>query len=179
MQDTVLIFSRFISRFEMCVMHIYLFQVATASLEIVCKCHGVSGSCSVKICWRRLKSFRHIGASLKRKFDGASYVRLDGEKRRLKPVARNQKKPQKNDLVYLQQSPDYCSYNPKVGSLGTRSRRCNKTSYGLDGCSLMCCGRGYYTLVQEEKEDCDCKFYWCCRVVCKQCMNTREVNYCN
>ena len=154
-------------------------QTAKDTLDIVCKCHGVSGSCSVKICWRKLKPFRVIGADLKQKFDGASFVRLDSKRKRLKRVTKQQKRPRKNDLVYLRESPDFCEYNPEIGSLGTRGRRCNKTSYGLDGCTLMCCGRGYYTLIQEEKDDCDCKFYWCCRVECKQCTHVREMNYCN
>ncbi|XP_070175625.1 protein Wnt-4-like isoform X2 [Littorina saxatilis] len=154
-------------------------KTAKDSLDIKCKCHGVSGSCSVKICWRKLKPFRAIGAELKDKFDGASHVRLDTKRKRLKRVTNNQKRPRKNDLVYLRESPDFCEYNPQSGSLGTRGRRCNKTSYGLDGCTLMCCGRGYYTLIKEEKDDCDCKFYWCCRVECKQCTHLREMNYCN
>jgi hypothetical protein len=154
-------------------------QITKDSLEKVCKCHGVSGSCSVKICWRKLKSFRAIGYSLKQKFDGASLVYLDKKKRRLKRVTKDHKRPRKNDLVYLRQSPDFCEYNLDMGSLGTRGRRCNKTSNGLDGCQLMCCGRGYYTLIQEERDDCDCKFYWCCRVECKQCTYIREFNYCN
>lgn len=156
-----------------------LFQTAKDSVDVVCKCHGVSGSCSVKICWRRLKSFRAIGSALKNKFDGASFVRLDKKKKRLKRVTDRQKRPTKKDLVYLRESPDFCELNPELGSLGTRGRRCNKSSYGLDGCTLMCCGRGYYTLVQEEKDDCDCKFYWCCRVECRKCTRVREMNYCN
>ncbi|KAK6180500.1 hypothetical protein SNE40_012645 [Patella caerulea] len=148
-------------------------------LDLICKCHGVSGSCSVKICWRKMKTFRAIGTALKNRFDGASLVKMDKRKKRLKRLSRLQKRPTKKDLVYLQESPDFCEHNLEFGSLGTRGRQCNKTSYGLDGCRLMCCGRGYYTLVKEEKDDCDCKFYWCCRVECKKCTNVKELHYCN
>ena len=148
-------------------------------MDVQCKCHGVSGDCSVKICWRKMHNFRHIGAALKERFDGAMYVRWDKKKNRLKRLSGNHKRPSKKDLVYLSESPNFCDANPKYGSLGTRGRECNKTSPGLDGCTLMCCGRGYQTLVREEVEDCDCKFFWCCRVVCKKCTNVMERHYCN
>ncbi|ESP05295.1 hypothetical protein LOTGIDRAFT_152125 [Lottia gigantea] len=148
-------------------------------LELMCKCHGVSGSCSVKICWRKMKSFRAIGSALKGRFDGASLVKMDRRRKRLKRTNKLQKRPTKKDLVYLNESPDFCEHNLENGSVGTRGRECNKTSYGLDGCRLMCCGRGYYTLIKEEKDDCDCKFYWCCRVECKKCTNVKEMHYCN
>ena len=148
-------------------------------MRMLCKCHGVSGSCSIKICWRTMAPFREIGKHLKQKFDGASMVRLNGKKKRLKPVDKRIKKPAKEDLVYMEDSPDYCMYNPTVGSLGTKGRQCNKTSYGLDGCSLMCCGRGYYTTVREIKEDCNCKFHWCCRVECMKCARKIEEHFCN
>ncbi|CAG5127335.1 unnamed protein product, partial [Candidula unifasciata] len=147
--------------------------------DIQCKCHGVSGDCSVKICWRKMRSFREIGAALKQKFDGASFVRWDKKRNRLKRYTGKQKRPTKKDLVYLAESPDFCEYNPDYGSLGTRGRQCNKSSYGLDGCTLMCCGRGYQTLVIEERQDCDCKFHWCCRVECKKCTKVIEKHYCN
>ena len=41
-----------------------------------CKCHGMSGSCSVKTCWMRLPTFRVVGDSLKDRFDGASRVQV-------------------------------------------------------------------------------------------------------
>ena len=81
--------------------------------------------------------------------------------------------------MYLESSPDYCEYNPESGSLGTTGRKCNKTSYGLDGCQLMCCGRGYTTKVAEVTEDCNCKFFWCCRVECEQCTRKVDEHYCN
>ncbi|KAL3867034.1 hypothetical protein ACJMK2_044271 [Sinanodonta woodiana] len=149
------------------------------NVGLVCKCHGVSGSCSVKICWRKMLPFRKIGDELKEKFDGASLVKYNQKKQKLKSISRLMKKPTKKDLVYLENSPDYCEYNPNKGSLGTKGRECNKTSYGLDGCNLMCCGRGYYTIVKEVEEDCDCKFFWCCRVECKKCKHVTEMHFCN
>lgn len=52
----------------------------------MCKCHGVSGSCTVKICWRRMEEFKRIGEVLYRKFDGATRVMLSGQRHKLKPV---------------------------------------------------------------------------------------------
>ena len=39
-----------------------------------CKCHGMSGSCTLKTCWVRLPPFRAVGTALKDRFDGASKV---------------------------------------------------------------------------------------------------------
>jgi wingless-type MMTV integration site family protein 1 len=41
-----------------------------------CKCHGMSGSCTVKTCWMRLPNFRVVGDNLKERFDGASRVMI-------------------------------------------------------------------------------------------------------
>ena len=154
-------------------------QTIKDQIDIQCKCHGVSGDCSIKICWRTMKSFRNIGAALKAKFDGASFVRWDRNKRRLKRLSGRHKRPTRKDLVYLSESPDFCVHDLDYGSLGTKGRECNKTSEGVDGCMLMCCGRGYQTLISQETHDCDCKFVWCCQVNCKKCTNTMERHYCN
>ncbi|XP_066253859.1 protein Wnt-1 [Euwallacea similis] len=39
-----------------------------------CKCHGMSGSCTMKTCWMRLSTFRAIGDLLKDRYDGATHV---------------------------------------------------------------------------------------------------------
>lgn len=46
-----------------------------------CKCHGMSGSCTVKTCWMRLPHFRIIGDALKDRFDGASRVMVSNSVR--------------------------------------------------------------------------------------------------
>ncbi|KFV08624.1 Protein Wnt-5b, partial [Tauraco erythrolophus] len=77
--------------------------------------------------------------------------------------------PTQEDLVYVDPSPDYCLRNETTGSLGTQGRLCNKTSEGMDGCELMCCGRGYDQFKSVQVERCHCKFHWCCYVKCKKC----------
>lgn len=39
-----------------------------------CKCHGVSGSCSVRTCWHQLAAFSETGAVVKSKYDSAVQV---------------------------------------------------------------------------------------------------------
>lgn len=46
-----------------------------------CKCHGMSGSCTVKTCWMRLPLFRTVGDNLKDRFDGASRVMVSNSLR--------------------------------------------------------------------------------------------------
>lgn len=154
-------------------------RTISGSMKLICKCHGVSGSCSAKICWRIMSKFSSVGSHLKKRYDGASLVKSNRRKTKLTTVQKAQKKPDKNDLVYINGSPDYCSYNKHYGSLGTKGRTCNKDSYGLDGCQLMCCGRGYYSVIINIEEECKCKFFWCCRVQCETCTKVVEKTTCN
>ncbi|CAH1641771.1 unnamed protein product [Spodoptera littoralis] len=128
-------------------------EAVRGRMQRVCKCHGMSGSCSVRVCWRRLPQLRMIGDALSTRYEGASHVKVGqvverkrGKNiRKLRPLHMDMKKPNKTDLVYLEDSPDYCEPNDELGILGTRGRTCNRTSAGLDGCRLLCCGRGYQT----------------------------------
>jgi hypothetical protein len=45
-------------------------------MKIDCKCHGVSGSCELRTCWRAMPTFRKVGDVIKEKFDGATEVKL-------------------------------------------------------------------------------------------------------
>ncbi|XP_042863192.1 protein Wnt-1-like [Penaeus japonicus] len=169
-----------------------------------CKCHGMSGSCTVKTCWWRLPYFRRVGDALKDRFDGASRVsvknagnarasnnrqrnrrRKNTRRRRrksyalLKPYNPDHKPPSKKDLVYLEDSPDFCVRDRKLGIKGTHGRECNKTSIGVDGCDLMCCGREYHTRVIEVHERCSCTFQWCCVVKCKTCKYKKTTHICS
>nr|CAD7260028.1 unnamed protein product [Timema shepardi] len=160
-----------------------------------CKCHGMSGSCTVKTCWMRLPNIRVIGDHLKDRFDGASRVMVSnagslrgqgsgggGKKNRynfqLKPYNPEHKPPGVKDLVYLEPSPGFCEKNPRLGIPGTHGRQCNDTSIGVDGCDLMCCGRGYRTQEVMVVERCSCTFHWCCEVKCKLCRTKKTIHTC-
>ncbi|XP_067684762.1 protein Wnt-5a-like [Haliotis asinina] len=146
--------------------------------KVACKCHGVSGSCSLKTCWQQLPSFREVGDRLKDKYDGATEVKFN--KRGTKLVRKNKRynRPSREDVIYLDESPDYCTSDPDTGSFGTIGRECNRNSEGMDGCNLLCCGRGYNTFKRKLVERCHCKFYWCCYVRCKTCERIVDVHTC-
>jgi len=99
-----------------------------------CKCHGVSGSCTMKVCWRVLHPFREVGEKVRERFEGAFQVKavvkrskkLHGKEARskkkikvngrtqilrLKPKLAGMKRPTRKDLVYLDESPTYCDKN--------------------------------------------------------------------
>ena len=143
-------------------------QAVYKTADVACKCHGVSGSCSLKTCWLQLAEFRKVGDQLKEKYDSAAAMRIT-RRGKLELVNSRFKPPTPEDLVYVDPSPDYCLRDESTGSLGTRGRLCNKTSEGLDGCALMCCGRGYNQFKSVRTERCHCKFHWCCFVRCKKC----------
>lgn len=131
-------------------------------MQRVCKCHGMSGSCSVRVCWRRLPTLRLVGEALGHLYDGASHVKVNfvlvisyrlpafqlifccsficifcivylgrsvyfiylfrflsimqlvernGRPSKLRRRDPDFKKLIKSDLVYLEESPDYCERN--------------------------------------------------------------------
>ena len=161
-------------------------QTVSGEMRDDCKCHGMSGSCTIKTCWKRLPTFRTVGNLLKDRFDGASRVtmRNDGNPGDNEggpifvPTNSFHKQPTTRDLVYFENSPDFCERNDKYGIPGTRGRECNSTSLGVDGCDLMCCGRGSTATEIKVKERCSCTFHWCCKVRCEECTSYRNVHRC-
>ena len=146
-----------------------------------CKCHGVSGSCEIKTCWRAMPSFGLIGAKLKEKYDAAVQVEIKKttNKYRLRPKNNaGLNRLSRTDIVYLNQSPDYCRPNFRLASYGTRDRVCNRTSRGINSCDLLCCGRPYVTRMEVSKYKCNCTFNWCCSVSCQECQSVQQVTRC-
>ncbi|KAM6172244.1 protein Wnt-11 isoform 2-T2 [Erethizon dorsatum] len=157
-----------------------LCQALRASLEVKCKCHGVSGSCSIRTCWKGLPELQDVAADLKTRYLSATKVvhRPMGTRKHLVPKDLDIRPVKDSELIYLQSSPDFCMKNEKVGSHGTQDRQCNKTSNGSDSCDLMCCGRGYNPYTDRVVERCHCKYHWCCYVTCRRCERTVERYVC-
>lgn len=156
-------------------------EALETNLEYKCKCHGMSGSCNLKTCYNKMPAFRKIGSILKDKFDGAAEVRIDMDSSRPQISRRHAqyKKHTKADLVYMDPSPDFCEPDWRNGILGTHGRRCNVRSDDLDECNLLCCNRGFRTIRRQFREECECKFIYCCKVECNICNRVTEEYVCN
>ncbi|KAK9888594.1 hypothetical protein WA026_000829 [Henosepilachna vigintioctopunctata] len=147
-------------------------------MRMECKCHGLSGSCTLKTCWRKLPNFREVGNRLKERFDGAAKVIAGNDGQSFIPEGDTIKPPGKLDLVYSEDTPNYCAANNSLGSFGTQGRVCDDKSLGEEGCGILCCGRGYRKFYKTESKDCKCIFKWCCEVKCEQCNETRAISTC-
>ncbi|KAL2309412.1 hypothetical protein Nmel_005612, partial [Mimus melanotis] len=154
-------------------------QAVAKLMSVDCRCHGVSGSCAVKTCWKTMSSFEKIGRFLKDKYENSIQI-SDRLKKKLRRKEKSQRKFPigKEDLLYVNKSPNYCVEDQKLGIPGTQGRECNRTSQGPDGCNLLCCGRGYNTHVVRHVERCECKFVWCCYVRCRRCETMTDVHTC-
>lgn len=154
-------------------------QAVAKLMSVDCRCHGVSGSCAVKTCWKTMSSFEKIGHFLKDKYENSIQI-SDKTKRKMRRREKDQRQTPilKDDLLYVHKSPNYCVENKKLGIPGTQGRECNRTSGGADGCNLLCCGRGYNTHVVRHVERCECKFIWCCYVRCRRCESMTDVHTC-
>lgn len=146
-----------------------------------CKCHGVSGSCSLRTCWSQLPAFREVGNRLKESHELATQAAFNrqgtglvakqqGRSGFIDAKGNSQSRLPKDGLVYLDPSPDYCSE--------TTGRVCEKGSSGPDGCAVLCCGRGYNVQRARVKQRCGCKFFWCCEVKCRICYRTKRIYTC-
>ncbi|KAK7794182.1 hypothetical protein R5R35_000478 [Gryllus longicercus] len=148
-------------------------------MRVHCKCHGLSGSCTLRTCWRHMPAFREVGDRLKERFDGAAKVIPNNDGSSFLPDGGSTiKPPGRGDLVYSEDSPDFCAPNRKTGSLGTQGRVCNATSPDVEGCALLCCHRGYDTRKVSVKVNCECRFKWCCEVTCRTCTERRSISTC-
>ncbi|XP_043925612.1 protein Wnt-8a [Protopterus annectens] len=163
-----------------------------ATMKRTCKCHGVSGSCSIQTCWLQLAEFRDIGNYLKIKHGHAE--KLDMDKRRMKAgnsadnrgaIADAFSIVPRSELVYLEDSPDYCARNTSLGLHGTEGRECLQSGKNLSqwekrSCKRLCieCGLRVEEKRTEIVSSCNCKFHWCCTVKCEQCKQVVTKHYC-
>ena len=144
-------------------------------METVCKCQGLSGSCTVKTCYQRIPVMAAIGRSLLTSYKYAERVldtRHDGTwvLYDLQGV-----QPRDEDLIYMDSTnPDqFCEPNDAVGSVGTSGRLCSTTSTDSDACANLCCERGHNSVRKRVNYDCNCRFvYDHLEMRCSRCNTT-------
>lgn len=100
----------------------------------------------------------------------------DGTRLRNTEGRRAKRRAKKEELVYLNKSPNLCVV--KEGQVVMAGRRCNATSTGEDNCDTMCCGRGFEPQTITIQERCNCQFEWCCYVQCDMCTRKENIFVC-
>nr|NP_001071795.1 Wnt signaling ligand [Ciona intestinalis]BAE06622.1 Wnt signaling ligand [Ciona intestinalis] len=83
----------------------------TEKMAEKCKCHGFSGTCTIRTCWMRMPKFDAVRATLRRMYNTATKVNLQPGTRRL-VIARRPRRPSSRHR-------------------NTASRRTNKVKRGL------------------------------------------------
>uniref|UniRef100_A0A6G1SCG7 Protein Wnt n=1 Tax=Aceria tosichella TaxID=561515 RepID=A0A6G1SCG7_9ACAR len=78
----------------------------------------------------------------------------------------------RDELVHLHRSPDYCEPDLRHGFAGVQARLCSQDPKAPDSCDRLCCGRGYERREIELRYNCDCKFQYCCKIHCNVCQKT-------
>ncbi|XP_017115894.1 protein Wnt-4 [Drosophila elegans] len=152
-------------------------EAVSSQMMDKCKCHGVSGSCSMKTCWKKMADFNATATLLRQKYNEA--IRKAPNQRsmrqvsssRMKKPKQRRKKPQQSQyttLYYLETSPSYCAV--------TKDRQCLHP----DNCGTLCCGRGYTTQVVKQVEKCRCRFNngRCCQLICDYCQRFEDKYFC-
>ncbi|XP_013100646.2 protein Wnt-4 [Stomoxys calcitrans] len=153
-------------------------EAVSTMMKDKCKCHGVSGSCSMKTCWKKLADFNATATLLRQKYNQAirkapntRTMRREATSSRVKKPKQRRKKQQQSQyttLYYLETSPTYCSV--------TKDRQC----LNPDNCANLCCGRGYVTRVFKQVEKCRCRFNngRCCQLICDYCQRYEDRFFC-
>ncbi|XP_042370074.1 protein Wnt-16, partial [Plectropomus leopardus] len=152
-------------------------QAIVRTMSTHCRCHGVSGSCAVKTCWKTVAPFERVGVYLKEQYERSVQV-SDRSRRKTRRKDQRRLPVHAHQLIFFNKSPNYCVEDPRRGVAGTRGRRCNRTSAGSDSCVLLCCGRGYNTHLVRHVQRCECKFVWCCYVRCRRCESMNDMHTC-
>ncbi|XP_057665373.1 protein Wnt-9a-like [Diorhabda carinulata] len=136
-------------------------RVVMKNEEIVCKCHGLSGSCTYKTCFKKIRPFENIVKELRNHYHNAIKVESSNN-------YQLHKKGNRKNLLYQENSPNFCP--------STVGRRCEDAG----NCDTLCCGRGFSTLTNKVKENCKCRWrndssY---QLTCQQCEKEQLIFIC-
>nr|CAD2187250.1 unnamed protein product [Meloidogyne enterolobii] len=143
------------------------------TLTSSCTCHGVSGSCQQKTCWKKTADLNSIARHLAHKYRTAKVASF---------LPNGQLNVHSSELVYSDNGLNICSqfhYDHQRKRSLPRICSWRNATYTEGDCTNLCCGKGYTVSHQVVPYKCQCKFIWCCRVECKECLEHRWVSTCN
>ncbi|XP_037094553.1 protein Wnt-8b-like [Pollicipes pollicipes] len=154
-------------------------QLVRRSARRLCKCHGVSGSCTMETCWTQIADFTLTAERIRRRYRKAKRLATGADGNVVSPEsAVSLEGVSPLDLVYLDDSPDFCRADAAAGIAGTAGRQCSRSRgpgvrrVESRSCKTLCrqCGRRVRRQATQVETSCNCRFHWCCHVTCDTCV---------
>ena len=147
-------------------------QAAEQARKTICKCHGPSGSCAQKTCWKASTSAARMNKIIKEKYESAARI----PQRQLEILPKGVFSSLIGDrLIFGKKSPNFCEV--------TRGRVCDASQSG--SCEEICCGRGSIKKISIESEEvCTMEFVkidgtsWPVGVSCKEKFYQKTTSTC-
>lgn len=143
-------------------------------IEQKCKCHGVSGSCTLKTCWTVAPELPRLVEALRSKYKRALQVVLaansstlllssnqDVSSRQQRSLRQNNQIPATNELVFIEESPDICSLRQPNGAPLSAGRECTDE----EECRKLCCNRGFISIREAHIVRCNCQVSLTCSLL--------------
>ena len=171
-------------------------QVVADNMKLSCRCHGLSGSCTSKTCWRELPSYYQIGDLIKEKYNAAVMVTVSHDDHRpatlyyYNTTIQQTVSPSDNRLVYLEEAANYCQHRENF----TRGRQCLPSAFlesqqreqvkyssmqeHFAPCEEFCCNGEFQEETISISDLCNCRFVWCCNVTCETCLSNVTKYHC-
>lgn len=158
----------------------------TAKAQVSCRCHGVSGACTIQTCKYELANFTIIGNKILQLYQNhtCNATQYDYVKERFSffmyLTASFRGWCKVNEIVYSEDSPDYCLQKSLYNSLGITGRVCDPHGNSSNSCNNLCakCDRTYRSITHQVRHTCRCKFELCCDIRCDMCSKIRQSHTC-
>ena len=117
----------------------------------------------MQTCYKRLSAESEIGETLFTLYGGAVRVtEIDGQIVNANP---NSDPYGPDDIIYKDDSPDFCQEDSVLGTVGVAHRLCDPNSNNRNACASTCCDHGHYSVTKIKPVE-ECRFVWCCDIEC-------------
>lgn len=123
----------------------------------------IIGSCTFKICFKRIRRFTIIAEDLRREYHSAIQIQSNNDIPTLIDSIHKEK------LVFLEDALNFC---PE-----THGRYCENDN----NCATLCCGRGAVPKIETLTDKCNCDWWKndTFNVSCEQCEKNQTIYVCN
>ncbi len=148
------------------------------NVSLYCRCNGLSGTCTVQVCYNKAPDYEIMAATLKSKYDASVEVEIDQTTKELIPIINNNIAITDLTITHTVASPSFCTTDTTKGIIGTEHRQCENDPTSIRSCAILCCDRGHY-IVNTVTENKHCVFHYCCYFQCTTENVTTQTHFCN